>query len=212
MKINEKTLDIALLLGSVIAVIFAIASDFTADCEEKRDNAFRLHILANSDSATDQQTKYDVRDYIINDLDFIFGSCDTKKETINLAKRNLPLISDRVNGYLESTGCDYRAVCSIEKCAFETRRYGNYTLPAGEYDALKVTLGKGEGHNWWCVLFPTICVGAVSEQAPDVPTRRLYDEQKAGAALTADALASENGTNIEYRFKLYELFKDIFGV
>ncbi len=212
MKLKEKTLDIALLLGTVIAVIFALASDFTAECEEKRDNAFRLHILANSDSAADQQTKYDVRDYIIHDLNFIFGSCETKKETISLAKRNLTLISDRVNGYLESRGCEYKAVCSIEKCNFETRKYGNYTLPAGEYDALKVTLGKGEGHNWWCVLFPTICVKSASESTDNFPSRELYEEQKAGAALTADALASENGTNIEYRFKLYELFRDIFSV
>ncbi len=212
MKINEKTLDISLLLGAIIAVIVALAADFTADCEEKRDNAFRLHILANSDTAADQQTKYDVRDYIINDLDFIFGSCETKKETITLAKRNLPLITDRVNGYLESVGCDYRAVCSVEKCAFETRKYGSYTLPAGEYDALKVTLGKGEGHNWWCVLFPTICVNSAAELTDNFPSRELYEELKYKTGLTADALASENGTNIEYRFKLYEWFKELFGV
>ena len=91
MKINEKTLDIALLLGAVIAVIMALASDFTARCEEKRDNAFRLHILANSDSAIDQQTKYEVRDYIINDLDFIFGSCKTNADILSqlsFRKRN----------------------------------------------------------------------------------------------------------------------------
>lgn len=210
MKINEKTLDIALLLGAVIAVIMALASDFTARCEEKRDNAFRLHILANSDSAIDQQTKYEVRDYIINDLDFIFGSCKTKKETLTLAERNLPLISDRVNGYLESKGCGYRAVCSIEKCSFETRKYGNYTLPAGEYDALKVTLGEGEGHNWWCVLFPTICVDAASELPESLPSRTLYEEQKESAMLTAQALEGEN--SIEYRFRLYEWFKEFFGV
>lgn len=210
MKINEKTLDIALLLGAVIAVIMALASDFTARCEEKRDNAFRLHILANSDSAIDQQTKYEVRDYIINDLDFIFGSCKTKKETLTLAERNLPLISDRVNGYLESKGCGYRAVCSIEKCSFETRKYGNYTLPAGEYDALKVTLGEGEGHNWWCVLFPTICVDVAAELPESLPSRTLYEEQKESAMLTAQALEGEN--SIEYRFRLYEWFKEFFGV
>ena len=210
MKINEKILDIALLLGAVIAVIMALASDFTARCEEKRDNAFRLHILANSDSAIDQQSKYEVRDYIINDLDFIFGSCKTKKETLTLAERNLPLISDRVNGYLESKGCGYRAVCSIEKCSFETRKYGNYTLPAGEYDALKVTLGEGEGHNWWCVLFPTICVDVAAELPESLPSRTLYEEQKESAMLTAQALEGEN--SIEYRFRLYEWFKEFFGV
>ncbi|MBQ7834920.1 MAG: stage II sporulation protein R [Ruminiclostridium sp.] len=199
MKVNEKTLDIALILGGLIAVIFAIASDFTTNCEEMQDKAFRLHIMANSNSAADQQIKYDVRDYIISDMDFIFASCDTKDETVTLAKRNLRLISDRVNGFLESKGCDYKAVCSVEKCEFDTRTYGDYTLPAGNYDALRITLGKGEGKNWWCVLFPTICVGCAAEKTDNFPSRELYESKKASAALTADSLAP-----VEYKFKIYE--------
>ena len=204
MKKNEKTLDIALILGGLIAVIFAVVSDFTANCEEMQDKAFRLHIMANSDSAADQQIKYDVRDYIISDMAFIFRSCDTKDETVTLARRNLNLISDRVNGYLESKGCDYRAVCSVEKCRFNTRTYGDYTLPAGNYDALKITLGRGEGKNWWCVLYPAICVGCAAEKNDVFPSRELYERKKASAALTADSLAP-----VEYKFKVYEWILDL---
>lgn len=212
MKLSEKRLDLALLIGAVISVIIALAADFTADCEEMQDKAFRLHILANSDNSADQQIKYNVRDYIIDDLGYIFRSCETKDETAVLAKRNLNLISDRVNGYLESTGCEYKAVCTVEKCDFGTRKYGDYTLPAGSYDALKITLGKGEGHNWWCVLFPTLCISAAAELPEGFPERSLYEEKKASAALTADALAYEYGIDIEYRFKFYEWFKEFFGV
>ena len=209
-KLNEKTLDISLILGALISIIAAVSFGFTAKCEDLRDNAFRLHILANSDSAADQALKYDVRDYIIEELGFIFKSCDTKDETARLAKRNLPLISDRVNEYLLTVGSPYRAVCSVEKCRFNTRKYGDYVLPAGEYDALRIVLGKGEGHNWWCVLFPSVCIPAASAP-PAFPERALYESEKTKAALTADSLASDNKNGIEYKFLIYEWFEGIFG-
>jgi len=210
MKLNEKNLDISLILGALISVFAALAFGFTAECEEMRDNAFRLHILANSDSAADQSLKNDVRDYIIEDLGFIFKSCKTKDETVSLAKRNLTLISDRVNGYLTSVGSPYRAVCTVEKCRFNTRKYGDYTLPAGEYDALRIVLGEGEGHNWWCVLFPSVCIPAASSRNA-LPERGLYESEKSKAALTADSLASDNKNGIEYKFLIYEWFRDVFG-
>ncbi len=210
MKINEKTLDIALLTGAALSIIIAMITGFVKNCEEMQDKAFRLHILANSDSAEDQQTKYEIRDYILSDLDYIFGSCETKDETKALAERNIGFITDKINERLMVAGCEYKAVCTVERCSFGTRKYGDYTLPAGEYDALKITLGKGEGHNWWCVLFPTLCVGAVSEPS-FLPERSIYAENKAKAQLTADSLAAEYG-NVEYRFMAYEWFKEFFGV
>lgn len=210
MKINEKALDIALLAGAATAILIAIITGFVKNCEEMQDKAFRLHILANSDSAADQQLKYEVRDYILSDLSYIFYSCETKDETKRLAERNIGLINDKINDYLKLDGCEYSAVCTVEKCSFGTRKYGDYTLPAGEYDALKITLGKGEGHNWWCVLFPSLCISAVSDSAV-LPERTLYKEEKQKAQLTADSLAAEYG-NVEYRFMLYEWFKEFFGV
>lgn len=210
MKQKEKTLDIALLIGAAVSVIIAMTTGFVKNCEEMQDKAFRLHILANSDSAADQQIKYEVRDYILSDLSCIFDSCDTKDETKALAQRNIGFITERVNDYLKLDGCEYRAVCTVEKCRFGTRKYGDYTLPAGEYDALKITLGKGEGNNWWCVLFPSLCISAASEPSV-LPQRTLYKEEKRKAQLTADSLAARFG-DVEYRFMLYEWFKDFFGV
>ena len=210
MKSDEKTLDIALLIGAAVSIIIAMITGFVKNCEEMQDKAFRLHILANSDSAADQQTKYEVRDYILSDLYYIFDSCETKAETKALAERNIELISARVNDYLKLEGCGYRAVCAVEKCSFGTRKYGDYTLPAGEYDALKITLGKGEGHNWWCVLYPSLCISAASEPSV-LPERTLYKEEKRKAQLTADSLAAEYG-NVEYSFLVYEWFRDFFGV
>lgn len=210
MKINEKTLDIALLTGAAISIVIAMITGFVRNCEEMQEKAFRLHILANSDSAEDQEIKYEIRDYILSDLDYIFGSCNSKDETKALAERNIDFISEKVNEQLRLSGCEYRAECSVGKCSFGTRKYGDYTLPAGEYDALKITLGKGEGHNWWCVLFPSLCIGAASEPSV-LPERTLYNDNKAKAQLTADSLAAEYG-KVEYRFLAYEWFREFFGV
>lgn len=212
MKINEKNLDLALVFGAFVSILIAIATGFTKDCEEMQDKAFRLHILANSDTLSDQELKSDVRDYILEDLGFIFKGCETKEEGVIAAKRSLPLINDRVNEYLKARNCDYTASCTVEKCTFGTRKYGDYTLAAGEYDALKITLGKGEGHNWWCVLFPTVCIGAVSEMPSGFPERTLYNEEKRKAALTKDSLAYELGYDVEYRFMIYEWLREVLGI
>ncbi|MCM1335675.1 MAG: stage II sporulation protein R [Bacteroides sp.] len=210
MRIHERTLDLALLLGAAAAILCAVFFDFTADCEELRGNAFRLHILANSDSAEDQRIKYALRDYILDDLGYLFRSADTKEKTVLLARRSLPLISERANAFLAENDCGYGAVCTVEKCDFTTRRYGDYTLPAGEYDALRIVLGAGEGRNWWCVLYPSICLSAASEPSA-LPSRALYEEQKESARRTADSLAIENGEGIELRFALYEWLCKVFG-
>ncbi len=209
MKFQERTLDLALLLGAAAAILCAVFFDFMEQCEEMQDKAFRLHILANSDSASDQQIKYSLRDYILGELGYLFESCDTKDKTAAAARRSLPLITQRANEFLERSGCGYEAVCTVEKCEFPTRRYGDRTLPAGEYDALKIVLGEGVGHNWWCVLFPSVCLPAASKPKPVLPYRAAYEDQKEKAELTADSLAVESGKEIEFRFALYEWLREI---
>lgn len=206
---KEKILDLSLVLGAAAAIFTALIFNFTQNCEEMQDKAFRLHILANSDSSADQDIKYALRDYIITDLGYIFRSCKTKDETVMLASRDLPLISERANEFLQRNGCDYRAECRVEKCSFPTRRYGDYTLPAGEYDALRIVLGEGKGHNWWCVLFPSVCLPAAAEKS-SLPAREFYEEQKTHAKMTADSLAVESGKGIEVKFAVYEWLREVF--
>lgn len=205
---NEKTLDISLLIGAAVAIFLALAAGFTASCEEIQEKAFRLHILANSDSVKDQEIKYALRDYIIGDLGYLFQSCQTKEETVQLARRDLSLINQRANDFLKKSGCDYTATCSVEQCEFPTRRYGDYTLPAGRYDSLKIVLGSGEGRNWWCVLFPSVCLPAAAEKNA-LPSRETYSEIKQRAKLTADSLATERGEGIEVKFAIYEWVRSV---
>ena len=206
MKKHIKTLDISMLLGAAAAIIIAVFTDFTAQCQEIEDSVFRLHILANSDSAFDQRIKYELRDYIIEDLGYIFSSAHNKNTAKAFASRSIGLITERANDFLREKGCDYTAYCVVGKSEFGTRKYGSYTLPAGEYDCLKIMLGKGEGKNWWCVLYPDICLKAVSE-SPVAAVRPLYERKKQSRRLTADSKKQD----IEIKFAIYEWLRNIFG-
>ena len=211
MTTKEKLLDISLLLGTAAAVLISSFAGFAKDCDALRDNTFRLHILAASDSEKDQKIKYALRDCIISDFGELFAGCTSKEDSAALAERELPMIEERANGYLKRLGCDEKAVCTVENAAFPTRSYGDTTLPAGRYDALRIVIGNGEGQNWWCVLYPSVCVGAASASGSVFPRRTIYEQRKAADRSTADSLKAQRG-QIEFRFALYDIIKQIFGV
>ena len=211
MTSKEKRLDIAMLLGTAFAILTALFAGFAKDCDELRESTFRLHILANSDSEHDQRVKYALRDYILTDMGGMFASCGSKSETKALAERNLGYIEQRAGEYLRSIGCTEPVRCSVETCDFPTRVYADFTLPAGSYDALRIEIGEGAGKNWWCVLYPSVCVNAVSAPKSPLPRRGLYEQRKAADRSTADSLKAERG-EIEFRFALYDLIKSLFGI
>ncbi len=207
---KEKIIDISMLLGTAIAVIAAMFAGFAKECDELRENTFRLHIIANSDSVRDQQIKYALRDCIISDLGGIFTSCGSKNETKAVAERNLAYIGQRVNEFLVEKGVEQTATCSVENTMFPTRVYEDFTLPAGNYDALCIVIGEGKGRNWWCVLYPDVCLRASGIQKSVLPQRTLYESNKRASRMTADSLKAERG-QIEYRFALYDLIMALFG-
>ena len=204
MTTKEKMLDIAMLLGTAIALITALFAGFARECDSLRDSTFRLHILANSDSEEDQCIKYALRDYMLTELGGVFGSCESKDETEALVRRNLPYIEQRANDFLRENGCSDTVHCEVGSADFPTRMYGSLTLPAGRYDALRVVIGSGAGQNWWCVLYPSVCLRAASAKVSPLPRRTLYESRKSADRATADSLLAQRG-GIELRFALYDL-------
>ena len=204
MTTKEKMLDIAMLLGTAIALITALFAGFARDCDSLRDSTFRLHILANSDSEEDQRIKYALRDYMLTELGGVFGSCESKEETEARVRRNLPYIEQRANDFLRENGCSDTVHCEVGSADFPTRMYGSLTLPAGRYDALRVVIGSGAGQNWWCVLYPSVCLRAASAEVSPLPRRTLYESRKSADRATADSLLAQRG-GIEFRFALYDL-------
>ena len=123
----------------------------------RRGNLIRLHILANSDAAADQRVKLMVRDDLLREGEHLFRTVRSPREAGEIVRRNLGFFRRVAEQRLRAEGFTYPARVEYGVFPFPERTYGSLTLPAGQYTALRIVLGRGEGHNWWCVLFPPLC-------------------------------------------------------
>ena len=157
-------MTIVLIIGIVISLTFAAFVTFSADCGNVRGEVLRLHIPANSDSGEDQAVKLELRDFLLAEYGGELSGSGDLSAAKEHARELLPEIERRCTEFLREHGFDYGAKAELTDMYFTTREYDRLILPAGEYTALRITLGSGEGHNWWCVIFPQLCLPAVSEQ------------------------------------------------
>ncbi len=194
MKIKRQNIELAIIFGLVAAILCSFAR-FDNKCENLRKNIFRLHIIANSDDEIDQAVKLKIRDRIIEASSDLFQKDGTLQEAIVLADRNKALFTDIANDTLRENGLDYRAVVTVGKAHFDTRVYDAFTLPAGTYQALNIRLGRAEGKNWWCVLFPSVCVPAAGKHS----LRESADNRSAEIA--------EHPNGYKIRFKSVEIYE-----
>ncbi len=189
-----KILNISLAAGLVFSILLGM-TDFEACCENLRENVFRLHIIANSDSEKDQSLKLAVRDAVLREEGTLFLGADDYDGAVDIATDNIALIETVARRTVEERGFDYDVEVSVGDAFFDTRVYDDFTLPAGVYKALKIKIGKAEGRNWWCVLFPNICVGSAG---------KLADTATSAAAKTA-----QNGTDFVVKFKVVEIYETL---
>lgn len=197
----RKNIELGVLFGLICAIVLSFAR-FEVRCDELRENILRLHIIANSDSEADQSLKLAVRDEILKSSTDIFKDCRDISSACNIAEKQLDLIADKANSVIKQNGFNYTAVATVDDAYFETRQYDDFTLPAGTYKSLIVNLGEGKGKNWWCVVFPCVCV-------PTSDDAELSDSVSEGAAQTA-----QNPQKYIMKFKtaeIYEEFKKIFS-
>ena len=148
----------------LIACIFCIACSalfsFGEECSFIRENTLRLHILANSDSPADQALKLKIRDAVLSCSGELFSGCDTRQKMISAAQEQLPKIQQVAEQTALHNGYELPVTVSVTDMFFETRRYDHVILPAGTYTAVRIELGAAAGKNWWCVLYPPLCVSA----------------------------------------------------
>ena len=171
---------------------------FEGQCREISDKVFRVHILANSDSEADQKLKLRVRDALVNAGEEILKDVESKEEAERLIEKNIPKLKSIAENVVFQNGYDYPIDLEITNMYFDTRHYGNITMPGGFYDALRVKIGKAEGKNWWCVMFPSLCIYSVSK------TETLEENLSDGEY---KIISSEN--EYQYRFKIVEIFTGI---
>ena len=180
---------------------FSYAQNISTDIA---DNVFRLHVLANSDSEEDQNLKYKVRDNLLSYMNEICGNCSNKQEAIALVEKNKENFRLIALNTIEGEGYSYDVNINIGNFEFPTKDYGDISLPAGFYDALRVKIGEAKGRNWWCVMFPPLCFvdissGVVPEESKELLENNMSEEEF--------ALVSDNSnTEIKFKFKVLEFF------
>ncbi len=180
------------------SLLFLCIIEYTADCSEVRDGVLRLHILASSDCEEDQSVKLLVRDALLQSGAEIFDGSVSADEAVEKISPEISFLEETANAVLRENGFNYNAEVTVTKEYFATRQYEDITLPAGEYTALKVVLGEGEGQNWWCVMFPPLCLPAASD---------ISDEY----CVFSDDSAKVVSGNSRYavRFKIVEWWEEI---
>jgi stage II sporulation protein R len=155
---------VSLVLGLILAIGVGSFSPFYTACAQVRQHTLRLHILANSDSAEDQALKLAVRDAILAQEGDALSGAQTKEEAIAKVRVRLEAIEETARAVVRAQGYNYTVTARLEQQYFATRVYDDFTLPAGVYDAVRIEIGSHEGQNWFCVLFPPLCVPAASAQ------------------------------------------------
>ncbi len=152
-----------ILLTTLLMTVLMSGVELESTCAQLKEDVLRLHILANSDSPFDQELKMQVRDSVIERISPLYDGVITKAEAISITQKNINVITKVAADVIAQHNSSYSVTAQIKKEYFDTRYYDEFTMPAGMYDTLLITIGEGKGKNWWCVMYPTLCVGASSD-------------------------------------------------
>lgn len=199
----KKLFSLVLCITLLLAAAFYIATESLSEEMEIYQKTLRLHIPANSDSKSDQEVKLKVRDAVIQYLEEPLSSCSDKQQSLQVIKDRSEQLEQLACNVLLENGKNYGATVNIVHEYYPTRHYEGISLPAGYYDSLKIELGEAQGQNWWCVLFPQVCVGSAK------PAEALAE---VGFTANQIRLLTEH-EDYEYvvKFKLLEVAKRVFG-
>lgn len=192
--------ELALLIGVAVSILAGLW--LNGEQQALADQVIRLHVIANSDSEEDQALKLLVRDRVLEVAESLYRPEDSLEDAYRTLEENLPLLAEAGREVLAEQGSGDEVSASLEETWFPTKEYTDFALPAGEYTALRIVIGEGEGRNWWCVVFPPLCLGSVSESV----------EQTAMAGgFSQDQVSLITGENEGYvvKFKAIELWEQL---
>jgi len=195
-----------------IYVFVSVQNYVTAISGNISEAVFRLHVIANSDTSEDQSLKLKVRDSLIKYMNTICSNCNTKQEAISIAKKHQSEFQKIAEQTIQNNGYNYSVKINIDNFYFPTKNYGDISLPAGLYDALKVEIGSAKGQNWWCVMFPSLCFIDISSGVIDDDSKENLEENLEQESYS---IISENKkSDIKFKFKLIEFFaeNDLFKI
>ena len=191
-----------------LILLAVILSGFTAlERQQQRisENLIRLHVVANSDTVEDQEIKLQVRDAVLTVAEPLTASASSAQEANELLAANLGMLQIAANETLIDLGVDDRASVTLKRELFDVRHYDTFSLPGGYYDSLCVTIGNGEGKNWWCVVYPGICAAATTEDQRTLAVMAGISEEEY-------AILSQDADEYVFKFKILELFEEFMGI
>jgi stage II sporulation protein R len=200
MKKTILKIEASILVALLICCALNINS-FSKQCDSIREKMLRMHVIANSDSSEDQKLKLQVRDAVLKAGKDLFDGSITSDEAIEKISPHIDTLEKTALKVIKDNGFDYNVKITVAEEYFKTRTYENsVTLPAGYYTAIKVIIGEGKGQNWWCVMFPPMCLpSAVAEcEVSDVLTAEETD------------IVTDN-EKYKFRFKIVEIFEEWFN-
>lgn len=181
--------ELSIAIGLIAALsLGAYAKSRQSDIAGK---LIRLHVIANSDSEEDQALKIKVRDAVLTFVTEKTQGAKTVAESEKILKSSLSEINKAAQEEIKRQGYSYTSKTALENTYFPTKEYGSFALPAGDYEALRVIIGSGEGKNWWCVLFPPLCVSAAEDT----------EELAKNAGLSDEEIKIISSDDVEYKFK-----------
>lgn len=195
---NSKIIISSLLIAFILSSYFSLAS-FVSSSEKIRSSVLRLHIRANSDSEIDQNLKLKVRDEVLKTGAEAFSGVENLSQAIEKTEKAKEKIRKTAEAVIKENGFSYPVSVEIGTDFFPVRTYENeVTLPAGDYTAVKIIIGSGKGHNWWCVMFPPLCLPAAQGETDleDVLEKR-------------EIKLTKSSPKYEVRFKIAELLEKI---
>ena len=198
-----KRWEVALLCGVLAALLWSAWAG--QEQAELAGQVIRLHVLANSDSQADQELKLAVRDRVLEQAEDLYPEDATLEQAREILEDNLDELAAAGQQVVDEAGKDYPVTAQLEECWFPTKKYENFALPAGEYTALRVVIGEGEGQNWWCVAFPPLCLGAATESEEEATAAGLFTEDQAG-------LMTRENEGYVLKFKSLELLGELRGL
>ncbi len=191
-----KRIEKAMIAGLILSVIVGSYTAFAQECGQIRESVLRLHILANSDNEEDQALKLKVRDRILSETGELFEEAADLDSAENQVAESMQYVKQIAEDEIRKQGFDYPVNVELCNMFFNTRQYDGVTMPAGRYDAMRVTIGKAEGQNWWCVLYPPMCIPAAQ------PKKELDEVLDQG-----ELEIVQSSPKYEVRFACVELFE-----
>ncbi len=198
---KKKILKIFIILLLLSVFIFINIKNYvSAVSYELKENVFRLHIIANSNASEDQALKLKIRDKIIAYMNKI--DTTSKTEVIEKITSNIKEIEKIAQETIRENNFDYDVSIEIGEFYFPTKHYGNISLPAGIYDAIKVKIGKAEGENWWCSLFPPLCFTDISSGVIDEDTQKNLKNNLENEEFL---IITNSSSEYKFKFKIIEI-------